>query len=271
MRNLLRRSDPFWGPVLVGLLAGFLSGMFGVGGGILIVPGLVLLLGMEQRLAHSTSLAAALPISAAAIIGFAIAGEVDWLAAIPIIIGASVGAVFGTSWLWRLPVRALRFSFAAVLVVSAARLLIHIPTAGGRAPLTPLTILGLVVLGLLSGMLAGLLGVGGGIVIVPALVILWGSTTVVAKGTSLAVIVFTAMVGTARNLRHGNVDIRTALLVGFAGSLSALGGAAVSLHIGAELSDDLFAILLLGVALRMLFMEKGGQNREVLPEIAAEP
>jgi hypothetical protein len=49
--------------VLVGLVAGFLSGLFGVGGGILIVPALVLLLGFTQRLAHGTSLAAVLPIA----------------------------------------------------------------------------------------------------------------------------------------------------------------------------------------------------------------
>jgi uncharacterized membrane protein YfcA len=54
--------------VLVGVAAGFLSGMFGVGGGILLVPGLVLVAKMDQRLAHGTSLAAVLPISASSLI-----------------------------------------------------------------------------------------------------------------------------------------------------------------------------------------------------------
>ena len=51
--------------VVVGLVAGFLSGLFGVGGGILIVPALVLVLHFDQRLAHGTSLAAVLPIAVA--------------------------------------------------------------------------------------------------------------------------------------------------------------------------------------------------------------
>src|SRR4051794_29643170 len=71
-----------WKPIVVGLVAGLLSGIFGVGGGILIVPGLVLALGMQQRLAHGTSLAAIIPIAAAGLSGYAVAGEVDWLAAL---------------------------------------------------------------------------------------------------------------------------------------------------------------------------------------------
>ena len=67
--------------VVVGLAAGFLSGLFGVGGGVLMVPGLVLVLGMGQRLAHGTSLAAIVPIAVAGVAGYALAGEVDWLAA----------------------------------------------------------------------------------------------------------------------------------------------------------------------------------------------
>src|SRR5205085_8999022 len=72
--QLARATDRvrFAGLAVVGVLAGFLSGLFGVGGGILIVPGLVLVLKMEQRLAHGTSLGAILPISVAGVIGYAI-------------------------------------------------------------------------------------------------------------------------------------------------------------------------------------------------------
>ena len=62
----------------VGVAAGFLAGLFGVGGGILIVPGLVLAAGMDQRLAHGTSLAAVLPISMASLLTYAAHDNVDW-------------------------------------------------------------------------------------------------------------------------------------------------------------------------------------------------
>ena len=64
----LKVTKRTWLLILVGVTAGLLSGMFGVGGGILIVPGLVMLAGLEPRLAHGTSLAAVLPISAASLI-----------------------------------------------------------------------------------------------------------------------------------------------------------------------------------------------------------
>ena len=71
-------SAPLLPIAVVGLLAGFLAGLFGVGGGILIVPGLVLAAHMTQRLAHGTSLAAVVPISVASLITYAAHDNVDW-------------------------------------------------------------------------------------------------------------------------------------------------------------------------------------------------
>ncbi len=67
--------------VVVGLGAGALSGLFGVGGGLLMVPALIYMLNLDQRMAHGTSLAAVLPIAAAGATGYLLAGKVDWLAA----------------------------------------------------------------------------------------------------------------------------------------------------------------------------------------------
>jgi uncharacterized membrane protein YfcA len=239
------------GPVAVGLLAGFLSGLFGVGGGILIVPGLVFLMRMEQRRAHGTSLGAAIPISLSAVIGFAIAGSVDWAATLPLAGGAVVGALIGTRALRLLTTQALRISFAGVMLATAVRLAVQMSDAPGRGGLDFAMIVGMLVVGLLSGTLAGLLGVGGGIVIVPALVILFGFPSAMAKGTSLAVIVPTAVAGTAQNARHRNIDVRAAALVGVTGVASAFGASAISVHLDQDLSNELFAILLALVAIRM--------------------
>src|ERR687895_1270464 len=92
----------------IGILAGGLSGLFGVGGGILIIPGLVLFLGMAQRTAHATSLAAIIPIAASGVAGYALEGSVDWPAATWLATGAAAGAVIGTKALQRLSQTTLR-------------------------------------------------------------------------------------------------------------------------------------------------------------------
>lgn len=237
--------------LVVGLAAGFLSGLFGVGGGILIVPGLVFIARMDQRLAHGTSLAAVLPIAAASVVTYAVHDNIDWLVAALLAVGAVVGAVVGTRLLHVLPHRALSLVFAVVLIVSAVRLFVPIES-DGRTGLSLTLDLALVLVGVATGILAGLLGVGGGIVLVPAMIVLLGLPPVVAKGTSLAVIIPTAVMGTWRNRRRDNADLRAAALLGASGIVTAFVGAWVADAMDDDLSNVLFAALLLVVALRLL-------------------
>ncbi len=236
----------------VGIAAGFLAGLFGVGGGLLIVPGLVLAAGMDQRLAHGTSLAAVLPISVASGVTYAAHGNVDWPAALWLSVGAVAGAVIGTRLLHVLPHRTLVIVFSVVVLASAVRLFIA-TDADGRGALSAPGVLALVAVGLAAGVLAGLLGVGGGIIMIPAMILLFGITPVVAKGTSAAVIVPTAVMGTWRNRSRGNVDLRAALIVGGAGIVTAALGGTLADKMSDELSNILFASLLLVVAARLLW------------------
>jgi len=248
--------------VLVGVGAGFLSGLFGVGGGILIVPGLVLVTRMSQRLAHGTSLAAVLPISAASLLSYWLHDNVDWPVALYLVIGAVGGAVLGTRLLNVLPHRTLGIAFAIMLIVSAIRL--FIPTdADGRGDVTVAMAIALVAIGVATGVLAGLLGVGGGIVMVPAMIVIFGIAPVVAKGTSLAVIIPTAVMGTWRNRKNRNADVHAAAILGFAGVISAVAGAWVSDKMSDDLSNILFASLLVIVAVRLLVQLERERRREL--------
>ena len=237
--------------VLVGLLAGFLSGLFGVGGGILIVPALVLLLGFTQRLAHGTSLAAVLPIAIASLTTYAFEDKVDWKVGALLAVGAVVGAVLGTQILHKLPHDTLAVAFAVLLVATAVRLLVDHSDATGRGDLHPVTVVTLIIVGLITGVLAGLLGVGGGIFVVPAMVVGYGIPAAVAKGTSLAMIVPTSIMGTWRNRKNHNVDLRVAVTLGLAGVASAFVGGKISVGMSESTSNVLFALLLLFVACRM--------------------
>lgn len=243
-----------WTLILVGIVAGFLSGIFGVGGGILVVPGLTIFARMDQRMAHGTSLAAIVPISLASLITYWGHQHVDWPVAFWLSCGAIVGSIMGTQLLAVTSKRKLGLIFASVLIVSAIRL--FVATQGsGRDDLHVSLFFALAAVGFFAGALAGLLGVGGGIVLVPALIVLLGIPSVIAKGTSIAVIVPTAIMGTVRNRSAKNVDLSAALIIGSAGIFSAIVGGFVSAVLSDTLSNILFAILLVAVAIRIIFQQ----------------
>jgi uncharacterized membrane protein YfcA len=250
------RGGP-WLAIGIGVFAGALSGLFGVGGGVLIVPALVIVAKVGQRLAHGTSLAATLLLSLSGALGYALSGEVDWLVAALMFAGAAVGAVLGTSALRRVDQGALRYGFAILLLLAAARMLWDVPEATGDVSIDVLAGIGLVLTGLFSGTVAGLMGVGGGIVMVPAQMLLFGIPAVLAKGTSLAVIVPTAFVGTVRNRGHDNLDLRQAVTIGLSGMATSFLAARVAIGLSDQLSAALFAGLLTVASVRLLRRSRG--------------
>jgi uncharacterized membrane protein YfcA len=109
--------------ILIGLTAGFFSALFGVGGGIVIVPLLMLAGGWEIRSATATSLAAIGITATAGVVIYALHGEVRPLYAALVGVPAAIGALGGTALQQRLPVRTLSFLFAGLLVVIAVWML----------------------------------------------------------------------------------------------------------------------------------------------------
>ena len=117
MRRTLRLAG-------IGTAAGMFSGLFGVGGGVLIVPGLILLLHFEEREAAGTSLAAIAVIAALATAIQGVYGNVDFAAGLLVGLPA-VGGVLAGTWLQqRIPVRWLSLGFAAMLTGVALGLLL---------------------------------------------------------------------------------------------------------------------------------------------------
>jgi uncharacterized membrane protein YfcA len=250
--------------VLVGVAAGFLSGLFGVGGGILIVPGLVLVAKMDQRIAHGTSLAAVLPISASSLLSYWAHDHVDWRVGACLAVGALAGAVLGTRLLNVLPHRALAIGFATLLLVTAVRLFLPLTSEPTRAVLSVGHIAALVAIGVATGILAGLLGVGGGVVMVPAMMMLLQMPSAMAKGTSVAVIIPTAIMGTFRNRSKNNVDLRAAGILGLGGILSATAGGWISARMSDTVSNVLFATLLIIVATRLVLQIRADDKAGVV-------
>ena len=114
-----------------------------------------------------------------------------------------------------------------------------------------MTIALVVVIGCLAGVLAGLFGVGGGILFVPTLVLVLGLTQLHAEASSLLAILPTAVVGTWRQRRYGNVDLRVAAWIGVA----SIGGVQIGVLIAEALPEHalrrLFGVLLLVTAAQL--------------------
>ena len=238
--------------VLIGLAAGFLSGLFGVGGGIIIVPALVIAAGFDQRLAAGTSLAAIVPTATVGVISYATTGSVNWLAAGILAIGSVVGAQIGSHLLARLPKRVIQWSFIGFIAIVIVSLFLVIPSRDAELEFTVLSTIGLVVLGLVVGVLAGILGIGGGVIIVPVLILLFGASDLVAKGTSLLMMIPTAISGTIGNVRRKNVDLRAAIVIGVAACTTTALGAIVAASITPVVANVLFAGFLIAVAIQLI-------------------
>ncbi|MDQ7879578.1 sulfite exporter TauE/SafE family protein [Microbacterium sp. QXD-8] len=253
----------------IGLLAGLLSGLFGVGGGTVIVPFLVLLLRFDQRLAAGTSLAAIVPTAAVGVISYAVHGSVAWIPALLLAAGAVVGAQIGTWLLPRLSLTVLRWAFVGFLAAVIVSLFIVIPSRDAELVLTWFSGAALVVLGVVTGILSGLIGVGGGIIVVPALMVLFGTSDLVAKGTSLLMMIPTAVSGTIGNVRRRNVDLAAAAVVGIAACTTTALGAWAATLIDPFVANMLFAAYLVVIAVQMALRAWRGRPRPAGPADAA--
>ncbi|MBN9223972.1 MAG: permease [Microbacterium sp. SCN 70-27] len=235
----------------IGLAAGLLSGLFGVGGGTVIVPMLVLLLRFDQRRAAGTSLAAIVPTAAVGVISYAMHGSVAWIPALILAAFAVAGAQIGTWLLARLPQNAVRWGFIAFLVFVIVMLFVVVPSRDADLDLTWASGAALALLGVITGILAGLLGVGGGVVVVPALMIFFGTSDLIAKGTSLLMMIPTAVSGTIANVRRGNVDLVAAAIIGVSACTTTALGSWIATLVNPAVGNVLFAVFLTFIAVQM--------------------
>ncbi|GGM65531.1 UPF0721 transmembrane protein [Longimycelium tulufanense] len=238
---------------LVGLVAGALSGLFGIGGGLVIVPALVAWCGRDQRQAVATSFLALGPLALVGVIGYAAHGEVDLRPAVPLIAGSVIGAWIGAALLHRVPLAVLRWVFAVTALVTAAKLALDPGEVLGPATFEWWRLVLLLPTGVIVGMIGALTGIGGGALMIPAMQLGFHIPATLAKGTSLLVILPTSVLGGWRNLRNGNGSLPDALWIGAGGVLAAAASSQVAVFMNPVLSDVLFGCFLVVVAFRTVW------------------
>lgn len=247
-----QRGASWWVYALIGLGAGYLSGLFGVGGGTVIVPALVAFAVFDRKLASGTSLLAIVPTSLVGAITYGIDGNVHVLTAAILAIGTVIGAQIGTWLLARLSNQTLRWAFIVFLVVVAVQLAFTVPVRDAEVEITVGLVIGLIAVGLATGVLSGLLGVGGGVIVVPAMILLFGYSDLLARGTSLLMMLPTAVSGTIGNVKRRNVDLRAGALIGVSACVTVALGTFTASAIPPQVANLLFVAFLVFLILKTL-------------------
>jgi uncharacterized membrane protein YfcA len=255
--------------VFLGVFAGVLSGMFGIGGGIVIVPILTAFFGFEFLTATGTSLSVLLlPVSVFAVIAYYRAGRLK----IPVAAWVGAGIVFG-SWIGAnvalaLPKGTLQVIYGVFLIYCAWRFIEPRKWLAARRAGTPAVTpdeaerkapwYGLLFVGAFAGVASGLFGIGGGLVIVPFLVTLLHFEQKLAVGTSLgALLLPVSLPAVITYYNQDKIQLATAALIAVGLVGGAFIGARVALSLPSTTVKRLYGVFLLIMALRFIIQGLG--------------
>lgn len=237
-------------PALLGVVVGLVVGGFGGGGGVLAVPALVLVLGLP---AHDATTGSVLVVGITAVVGVLThRHDVAWRTGLAFGAAGVPAAVLGSLLSRGTPEPVLLGAFAVLTVVAAVAMLVDPPEehrTGGGTAVAVRTRRGVrvVVAGTAVGFLTGFLGVGGGFLAVPALVLALRLPMRTAVGTSLLVIVVNAVAATG--VRLGDLHPDWTVLGPFtvAAVVGTLAGGRLAARLSGPVLARVFAVLLLGV------------------------
>jgi uncharacterized membrane protein YfcA len=233
---------------VIGLIAGVFAGFFGVGGGILIVPLLILVAHVDQRQASVTSLVAIIPTSLVAASTFLVSGSVpldQTVFGLIIAIGSTITAPLGAWALRTWNTVTVRWIFITILLIAAIQVLYQLPDRNSHLEWSTATVLVLIASGAAMGFVAGLLGVGGGLLIVPLLVIGFGVSDLTAKALSLIAMFPAAISGTIGSARAGVVDWKAGISLGIPMALASTLGVWLATITPVEWASPLLAAVLI--------------------------
>jgi uncharacterized membrane protein YfcA len=251
--NIDERLSPFTYSA-IGLVAGVFAGFFGVGGGIIVIPLLLLFFPVDQRQASITSLVAIIPTSLVAAAAFLLSGSVPFdqtVFGLIIAMGSMITAPLG-SWAlrtWNTVI--VRWIFIAVLFSAAIQVLLVLPDRESHLEWSIPTIAGLFVVGVFMGFVAGLLGVGGGILAIPLLVLGFGVSDLTAKALSLIAMAPAAITGTIGSARAGAVNWRAGISLGIPMAVASIIGVWLATITPAEWANPLLSALLVYAVIQL--------------------
>lgn len=251
------------GILIVGILAGVMSGLFGIGGGIVMVPTLIAIFGMNMLDANATSLAAMLlPVGIFGVINYYKAGYINLKDSLWIALGLFGGSFFGAELAVTLDVNLLAKLYAAYLLWIAVGYF-DIPSYFSRnknkkqtndiKAKTHRAVWQFIFIGVLAGVIAGMFGKGGGLVIVPILIKFFDYDPKAASATSLAALQLpVGLPSVIVYAQDGHLNFFYAGLMAFGILVGVFFGSKLALNLSSAIFKKVYAIFLLGVAVYMV-------------------
>ncbi|WP_303721622.1 sulfite exporter TauE/SafE family protein [Malonomonas rubra] len=256
---------------LFGAFAGFLAGLLGIGGGVILVPLFLWLFPLVNfpasivvHMAFGTSLAIIIPTAFSSTLGHRKRGNVDWQIVGSLAIGGSLGALIGSTAAAYIPGQHLKLVFGILQIVVALKLIFFHPYLPPERT-DPVPWHQSFWVGVAGGMFSAFFGVGGGVVAVPIMLIIMQLPIHLAVGNSSALIVVSSFAGTIGYVLHGLQQPETApMSLGYVNVLVATVVAPVSMvfaRLGVKFATrtsqknliKYFAVLLVLIGLRILF------------------
>ena len=223
----------------------------------------MLFLGFSIKKASATSLTAIAVTALAGTASYATSNGVLWWTALALSAGSMTGSYIGARLLKIVPTVVVLWIFVGLVLVLAVRMVFSLNQGAvdTHQQFGSWQYAALVAFGLFAGLLAGLLGVGGGIIVAPLLIIFFGLSSFEAKGTSLVMLIPASIVGSTVNLRNGYVDLRAGLSIGVIAGVVSYAGVFVAKHTPEVINNVLFAILMLFIAIQ--FATRALRERKV--------
>lgn len=240
--------------IALGAALGTVGGLFGIGGGLIAIPALGVLFGLDQQLAQGTALMMVVPNVMLALWRYHQRNRIELRYALPLAGASFVFAWLGSIWAVGLDAQNMRIGFIGFLVALAAWNLVRMflrsapPSGELRHPWPWLG-----VLGSFSGVMGGLFGVGGAVVATPVLTSVFGTTQVVAQGLSLALALPSTSVTLLTYAVHQHVDWTMGIPLAVGGLMSISWGVKLAHAMPEKVLRSLFCGFLVVCALMLAF------------------
>jgi uncharacterized membrane protein YfcA len=246
--------------IAAGLIAGLAGGMFGVGGGVIIVPFLILALKFDQHKAQGTSLfSLSLPVAALGMVNYYQEGSVHVMVGLTLAAAMAVGSFLGARFALRLPATTMRRAFCIFISIIAAYLffksaILHSQAITELHELPVWAYPACILAGLIAGLTGGLFGVGGGVIVVPFMALALAFPQHLAQGTSLLALTLpVAGFGAYNYWKKGSVDLRSGACVSIGVVFGSFLGSRFALGLDPVTMQQSFAVFVVTMSAYLFF------------------